>query len=393
MTKTAWLPVGDGFRKVELVGQVGGFRKVRPLTGKDAGQELVLPPDGVPHGGFHPALFVQDDEPKVWRHKGRSLPLVDRSRFPNPAAAEALHRTNPMLDETGKPVPYSLQPHALQVIDGIIAGDHQLLIGHKGCGKTSVVLFIAASVGQPVVRVNFTGQVSISDLVGSVGFGPKGTTWHDGPVIAAMRTGAWLLCDEFDMCDASVASLFHSICEKQPSYCLKENDGEVVIAQPSFRFFATGNSIAGDNDGEYAGTQRLNAALLDRFAGHGRIIEVKAMTAKQERHMLAKVLPELPDRLAQKAANFAAKVRSEHLKSFSTRELVNFVQKMVQYKDPVVAARMTFLPLVENPEVRSGIEAGIQAIFGNRIVVGRCLATNGGGEQSAVGVADGRHRK
>ena len=41
-----------------------------------------------------------------------------------------------------------------------------------------------------------------------------------------------------------------------------------------FRVFATGNSIGGDGDGTYCGTQRLNAAFLNRFTGHGQAFEV-----------------------------------------------------------------------------------------------------------------------
>lgn len=374
--RTAWLAVdeekfGKKFLKAELLEVGKGFRKIKMEEGPDKGQEVILPSEETPFQGFYPALFEQADEPKVWRFKGRSLPLVDRSKFSDPKQAEALHRANTELDAEGNPLPYVFLPHTSEVIDGINRGDHQFLIGHKGVGKTSLILQIAAHIGQPCIRLNFTGQISISDLVGSLGFGEKGTEWHDGPVIQAMRAGYWLVCDEFDFGDPGVLSAFHPILERSPYYCLKENNGEVVQATKGFRCFATGNSIGGDASGEYAGTNQMNAALLDRFAGHGRVLEVKSMTMRQERGVILSIMPNLPPRLARKATAFAAKVRSEHLKSFSTRELLNWCRKMLCYKDAVRAADLTFMPIIQNEAVRKGIADTIRAMFGSRIIIGR----------------------
>jgi len=373
----AWLAVDENknsgklFLKAELLETGKGYRKIRLEDGPDKGTEVILPSEKTPYQGFYPALIVQDAEPDVWRFKGRSIPKVDRTKFDNPEQAEALHRANAEMDSDGKPLPYFFLPHTAEVIDAATQGDHCFLIGHKGVGKTSVVLQVAARIGQPCIRLNFTGQISISDLVGSLGFGPAGTEWHDGPVITAMRNGYWLILDEFDFGDPSVLSAFHPILEKKPSYCLKENNGEIVEAVPGFRVFATGNSIGGDKDGEYAGTQPMNAALLDRFAGHGRVIEVKPMTMKQERKILDYVMPDLPKRLARKATAFAAKVRSEHLKSFSTREVINWCTKMLLYKSAVKAADLTFMPIIQNEAVRKGIGDTIRAMFGQRIIIGR----------------------
>ena len=374
--KTAWLACdeekyGKKFLKSELLESGKGFRKVKLLDGPEKGTEVFLPSDETPYQGFFPALFEQDDEPQVWRFKGRSIPLVDRKKFHNPAQAEALHASNTELDADGKPLPYIFLPHTAEVIDGVMRGDHQFLIGHKGVGKTSLILQVAAHIGQPCIRLNFTGQISISDLVGSLGFGAKGTEWHDGPVITAMRNGYWLVLDEFDFGDPSVLSMFHPVLERSPYYCLKENNGEVVQAVKGFRAFATGNSIGGDASGEYAGTQPMNAALLDRFAGHGRVLEVKPMTMRQERQVVLSVMPNLPPRIARKATVFAAKVRSEHLKSFSTRELINWCRKMLCYKDAVRAAELTFMPIIQNEAVRKGIADSIRALFGSRIIIGR----------------------
>jgi MoxR-like ATPase len=367
--KIGWLTTEEGFCKVEVLGKEGGFAKVkRPGT-----DQLEAIPLGTPFHGFFPALWEQDDEPKAWRYKGRCLPLVDVNGFSNPNQAKALLGTNQSFDSQGQLRPYVFQPHTSNIIDGILLGDHVFLVGPKGVGKTSCVEQVAARVGQPVIRINFTGQVAVSDLVGNMGFGPQGTFWNDGPVITAMRAGYWLLLDEFDFGDPSVMSIFHPILEAHPSYCLKENNGEVVVAHPRFRVFATGNSIGGDKDGQYVGTQALNAALLDRFTGHGQVVKIESMSSRQEREVVRALLPDVPWRIAKRACDFAADMRTKHLKGLSTREVVNWVRKIMLVRDAARAARLTFLAVVQNEEVQKGVEEAIRARFGSRVIIGRCI--------------------
>ena len=359
MGRIAWLTTAAGFERVEIAEECERYRKVRILSSQT---EAYIPPEGIPNGPFHPALYETEQEPKVFRYKGRSLRIRDASEFRDEAQAKAL---------VPEQQPYVFQSHTGKLLDAANEGDHVLLVGHKGTGKTSSVLQVAARICQPVVRLNFTGQLSVSDLVGSVGFGAGGTVWRDGPVITAMRNGYWLLLDEFDFGEASVMSLFHSILERKPSYCLKENDGEVVVADPRFRAFATGNSIGGDADGMYAGTESLNAALLDRFAGHGQVITVEPMPLRQEREVLRQLLPHVPDRIIRRASAFAMQVRAKHLKAFSTRELVNFVNKIVLYRDAVEAAETTFLPVVRDEAVRKAVKEFTRDWFPGRFVLTR----------------------
>jgi len=384
MERNGWLATPEGYIKAKLIEEGQGYRKVQLLGGAQDGRIEILPPEGTPWQGLHPAFIEGEDEPKVWRFKGRALRKVDLNSFPRPVHAKALLGTNQSFNADGSIKPYVFQPHTTALMDGILGADHIFLIGHKGVGKTSNVEQIAARIGQPLVRINFTGQVSVSDIVGNMGFGSQGTIWNDGPVITAMRNGYWLLLDEFDFGDPSVLSIFHPILEARPSYCLKENNGEVVIAAPGFRVFATGNSLVGDKDGQYCGTQAVNAALLDRFTGHGQVIEIKAMTAKQEKEVLLTLMPTLPHRLARRAAAFAADVRSKHLKGFSTRELINWCKKIMLYKDATRAAEFTFLAVIPDEATRKGIREFIRTRFGSRIIIGRYLVPP---EGMAPGVA------
>jgi cobaltochelatase CobS len=372
MEKTAWMATRDGFQKVALVSEDQRGRVVRVLGGERDGQTIALPPEGVPNGQYNPALYLSDEPPAVWRFKGRSLRVLSPEEFADPGQAKALV---PVQE------PYVFLPHTTQIIDGVLAGDHQLLFGSTGVGKTSLILQIAARIGQPVIRINFNGQVAVNDVVGSLGFGKDGTTWSDGALVTAMKRGFWVCLDEFDYGSPEILSIFYPVLEAKPKLCLKEHNGEIVEAHPRFRVFATGNSIGGDRDGRYCGTQALNAALLNRFTGHGQAIKIEAMTARQERDVLKARLPNLSKSLLRRACDFASRLRVGDgqqpalLPTFSTRELIQFCNKMVIYRDPIQSAEITFLAVIEDPNVRQPLSEMVKLIFGKRVIVGRGCST------------------
>lgn len=380
-----WLTSGTDkepkFEKVEVLEQGDDYRKVKFLEGESKNSELVLPGDTVPFNDCYPALFIQKDEPQVFRFRGRCLPVTNIKDFPK--GSDLLVPP----EET-----YFFRPHTVQLIDGILNCNHNLLVGPKGSGKTSVVQQLAARVKHPCLRVNLTDQVSVSDLVGSVGFGRRetgevGTIWNDGPLVRAMRHGYWLILDELDFCAPGVSSLFFPVLEemnpkkgKFPKLCLKEKDGEIVVAHPQFRVFATGNALGGDQNGEYAGTQPVNAALLDRFAGHGQVLRIEKIGVKEEREILRNVVPNISDTLVKRSTNFAAKLRTEHVRNFSTRVLINFCTKLLLYRNAHVAANITFLPIIEDENTRKAVSEEVGKSFGSRIVIGR-----GGGPDGVGG--------
>lgn len=369
--KTAWMATADGFTKVSLVEEGPKYRKLEYADGPTKGQFCVIPGRGIPSFGFHPALYVQKDKPECFTYKGRSLQNVNIKTFKDPAQAAAL---------IPKAEPYDFRPLTMNVMDAIIEGDHVLLPGPKGTGKTSLVTQIASRIGHPVVRLNITGFASISDFVGCMGLKDGSTVWKDGPVISAMRNGYWLLLDEFNFGDPRVMSLFHSILETNkpdegihPTYTLKENDGEVVKAHPSFRVFATLNNLNND-DADYTGTEKINAALLDRFTGHGMVINVPAMSYKQELKIVKMRIPNLPHTIAKRACELAAALRSggdkvPAMRGFSTRELLNFCSKLTLYRDAIQAAERTFLSVAKTRDLEP-LKAGILAYMGRRICLG-----------------------
>jgi MoxR-like ATPase len=143
-----------------------------------------------------------------------------------------------------------------------------LLEGPTAAGKTSTVLFLAALLGQPVVRLNLGGQTDTGELLGRYAPTPSGWTWTDGIVPRAMREGWWVVLDEINLAEPSVVERLNPVLERTPSLVLTEGDGTRfgpggVPVAAGFHVFATMNP----SDSTYGGRSALSPALRDRFGG------------------------------------------------------------------------------------------------------------------------------
>ena len=175
-----------------------------------------------------------------------------------------------------------------------------LLEGETSTSKTSSVLYLAALLRQPVVRLNLNGQTDTGELIGryvprdevveewSGPFEPpasglaeaNGATvgeqaavrtgpwrWQDGLVVQALRQGWWVLLDEVNLAEPQILERLNSVLEAEPSLVLTEHDNSALgrggdAVHPQFRIFATMNPA------EYAGRSVLSPAYRDRWRGY-----------------------------------------------------------------------------------------------------------------------------
>ena len=155
-----------------------------------------------------------------------------------------------------------------RVSEAVVGKECLLLEGSTATSKTSSILYLAALIGQPVMRLNLSGATDVSEFVGR--FVPdenregNGWRWEDGPVIKAMTEGYWLILDELNLAESSVLERLNSILERNPSLLLSEyNDrmigGIEIPIHDSFRVFGT------QNPEHYAGRNALSPAYRDRF--------------------------------------------------------------------------------------------------------------------------------
>lgn len=207
----------------------------------------------------------------------------------------------------------------LHVAESVLLREPVLLEGETSVSKTSVVLYLAHLLDQPVVRINLNGQTDTGELVGRYvpmvsgdlpvsadallarpelldpasrrilteardagrpldptevqqvvareNLAQRPWTWQDGLVVAAMRRGWWVVLDELNLAEPQILERLNPVLEREPGLVLSEHDGEVLGGggtpiHPDFRIFATMNPA------EYAGRSALSPAYRDRWRGY-----------------------------------------------------------------------------------------------------------------------------
>ena len=186
-------------------------------------------------------------------------------------------------------------------------GTNVWMVGPSGSGKSTMPEQFAAYTGRPFAKIGFTRQTEVADLTGATGIKAGDTQWDDGALIQAMkRPGTVILFDEPTFAPAGVQAIIQATTDDHRSYTIHAT-GEVVRCAPGVTFVIADNTNgAGDETGQYAGTNQANAALVNRFK---RMVRVDYMTKAQETEALMNRCPGLPQAAAEHVAEFVAHAR------------------------------------------------------------------------------------
>lgn len=352
--KTFFLDRSKHFVECEVVKETNHKRQIKVLEGVKRGKTISVHPEGVAWGKMYPRVFRGTEKPTdFFNFKGRILMKHD--------GTDGVPAIQPN---------YRFQPFLSHVVDGINASENVLLTGGTGVGKTTHIVQLAAQTGRPVIRVNFNGETRLSDFVGKMHVLGGETRWIDGILPLAMRKGWWLLMDEIDFAEPAVLSLLHPVLEPNPTLVLKENNGEVVVAHPNFRVFATANSIGSmqDRAGTYTGTNQMNEAFLDRWL----VIHVPNLPFKEELKIVKTSVRGLKNRWAKRIVEFAQKVRDKdgnlgidfNADNFSTRRVISWAQKTALLRSPIEGAALSWMDKVPSGEKETILRV-LNTHFGN----------------------------
>jgi MoxR-like ATPase len=134
----------------------------------------------------------------------------------------------------------------------IITGNHALIEGVPGLGKTLLVRTLARVLGCDFNRIQFTPDLMPADITGTNVFNLQRHEFNlvPGPVFTS-----FLLADEINRAPAKTQSaLLQAMQERQVTI-----DRETHLLSPAFTVFATQNPV------EYEGTYPLPEAQRDRF--------------------------------------------------------------------------------------------------------------------------------
>jgi cobaltochelatase CobS len=220
-----------------------------------------------------------------------------------------------------------------------------LLTGPTGCGKSSLVVEIAARSNVPVFPVVGHNRLEFIDLAGQYVPDIKGGFIYEyGPLPMAMQSGGIFLFDEIDLVDPSTLVALNSVLDGRP-LVLSANGGEVVEPMEGFRFIATANTT-GHGDGEaygYSGTLKMSKAFLNRLQWTF-VLDYPQMETEVS---IVEALIGTTD-IAEKMVRLAHEIRQMHTAddspladTMSTRELIEwakaamFFRKIKRVRNPI----------------------------------------------------------
>uniref|UniRef100_M4C1N6 Midasin n=1 Tax=Hyaloperonospora arabidopsidis (strain Emoy2) TaxID=559515 RepID=M4C1N6_HYAAE len=135
-----------------------------------------------------------------------------------------------------------------------------LLQGPTSAGKTSLIGYLAARIGQKCVRINNHEHTDIQEYLGSYVSDSNGKlAFKEGVLVEAIRKGWWIILDELNLAPSEVLEALNRLLDDNRELFVPETQ-EIVKPHPKFMLFATQNP-----PGLYGGRKVLSRAFRNRF--------------------------------------------------------------------------------------------------------------------------------
>jgi nitric oxide reductase NorQ protein len=115
-----------------------------------------------------------------------------------------------------------------------------MLKGPTGCGKTRFVEHMAWRLKRPLITIACHDDLTSIDLVGRFLINAEGTVWQDGPLTAAVRSGAICYLDEVVEARQDAIVVIHPLTDHRRMLPL-EKTGETIPAAPGFQLVVSYN--------------------------------------------------------------------------------------------------------------------------------------------------------
>jgi len=205
-----------------------------------------------------------------------------------------------------------------------------MLMGPKGCGKTTLPEQYLTRLGVPVASYTSKKHTLLDDLIGTKTVIGGDIVRVDGPLLLAMKGGFPFIHNEVDIMDPGELAGLNDIVERG---LLILDDGTVIRAARGFAYVCTLNTRgSGDVDGSYAGAQVMNKAFMRRFLK----MSVSYPTEDEETALICEVFPTVKPNEAALFAKAAALIRKAYMgndpnvptieETISTPELLTWVE-------------------------------------------------------------------
>lgn len=133
-----------------------------------------------------------------------------------------------------------------------------LLKGPTGCGKTRFVEHMAWRLNRPLITISCHDDLTTADLVGRFLIIGADTVWVDGPLTAAVRSGAICYLDEIVEARKDTTVVIHPLTDSRRMLPI-EKRGELVKAADEFML------VVSYNPGYQSVMKELKQSTRQRF--------------------------------------------------------------------------------------------------------------------------------
>ena len=205
------------------------------------------------------------------------------------------------------------------LVEQVELGQHTLITGPRGGGKTRLAEAVARKLRRPIEVFHFGGILDTEAMLyGSMTLTSGGTRFVRSRFAEAIQQpGVMLVLDELNRAPSGVHNALLGLLDHSARLVidLEEPERRIVKLAPGAVVVATANV-----GGEYVGTEVVDAALLDRFA-------VLRLDYPREEEALLVELAGVTPRQAGELARGARAIREAHAKgglafTLSTRRLL-----------------------------------------------------------------------
>ncbi|XP_041660686.1 midasin isoform X2 [Cheilinus undulatus] len=181
-----------------------------------------------------------------------------------------------------------------------------LLEGSPGVGKTSLVSALAKASGNQLVRINLSEQTDVTDLFGTdlpVEGGKGGEfAWRDGPLLAALKAGHWVVLDELNLASQSVLEGLNACFDHRAEIYIPELGMSFQVQHEKTKIFGCQNPFT-----QGGGRKGLPKSFLNRFTQ----VFVDQLTSKDMEFIGDSIFPNIDKEIIVKMVQFSNRLVKE----------------------------------------------------------------------------------
>ncbi|KFV78000.1 Midasin, partial [Struthio camelus australis] len=219
-----------------------------------------------------------------------------------------------------------------------------LLEGSPGVGKTSLVAALAKASGNYLVRINLSEQTDVTDLFGTdlpVEGGKGGEfAWRDGPLLAALKAGHWIVLDELNLASQSVLEGLNACFDHRAEIYVPELGMNFHVQHKKTKIFGCQNPYR-----QGGGRKGLPKSFLNRFTQASLFVYVDPLSAADMEFIGNTLFPAIDKSLIAKMVAFNNKIDKEVMVEkkwgqkggpweFNLRDLFRWCQLMLVDQSP-----------------------------------------------------------